>query len=109
MADFTSFSSGATLDMDKIFSTGETILNGTRAMFNACSDIYNGIDPSSRRNDPYSQNSMTCAPPIQQYNYGYEERSGYNNPYANQYRPLQSSNQGYYGFWNPNYGKGGGI
>lgn len=108
MADFTSFS-GGTLDMDKIFSTGETILNGTRAVFNACSDIYNSCsDPSSRRNDGYSNNPNMYAPPIQQYNYGYEER-GYNNPYANQYQPLQSSNQGYYGFWNPNYGKGGGV
>jgi hypothetical protein len=106
--EFTSLG-GGTLDMDKIFSTGEAILNGTRSMFNACSDIYNGVDPGSRRNDPYANNQNAYVPPIQQYNYGYEERSGF-NPYSNPYyRPTQSMNQGYFGFWNLNYGKGGGV
>lgn len=115
MSNLTQFDTHG-LSIDDIFNTANVALNTGRDVYGV---IQNGVnqlndawtDPMSRRNvgNSYTNQSST-QPYMANYGYGYEEPNSYMyNPYngSNMYNPNQPNpNQGYYGFWNPRYGKG---
>lgn len=111
MSGFTSQS--GTLDWDKIFDTGRAVIDVSQSvcdtMLSAFSDFK---DPTSRRN-VQNQFPMNNGYPQQfptSYNYGYEERGmSYDGNYGFNTMTQQSNVGGYAGFWNPQYGKGGGV
>lgn len=108
------------LTMDQIFESAGVALNTGHDVYNALTNglnqFNNCLDPSSRRNDGYPNNMgyTNQTAPIQ-YGYGYEEH--YNPGYASSFMPtfgqsytmnnITMTNNGYYGFWNPRYGKKG--
>lgn len=117
MTDLTNFNFDK-VSMDKIFDTAGTALNTGREVFNALNNGFNQIngyyqDPNSRRNDAVYMNNGQQ--PIQvQYGYGYEERNPTYYPYGmqgsnyfNNSYVQNGSNNGYFGFTNPMYGKSG--
>lgn len=99
------------LDFDKIFDTGRVVIDAGQAMYDGiCNAMNDAADPMSRRNLGGYQNTQYTPQIPRSYNYGYEEQT------PNYYQMgfgFNSQNQqqvgGYPGFWNPRYGKAGGI
>lgn len=108
--NFTSTSGG--LDFDKIFDTGRVVIDASQAMYDGiCNAMNDAMDPMSRRNVGGYQNPQYAPQMPRSYNYGYEEQTP--NYYPMNSFGFNTQNQqqvsGYPGFWNPKYGKVGGV
>jgi hypothetical protein len=106
-----------TIDFDKVFDTGRSVINASQTVYDSICDVINGNyqDPMSRRSYGGNYGNPQYAPnvPINTYNYGYEENVPNYYQMGNFGSMSSTNNQwqsgGYPGFWNPRYGKVGGV